>query len=64
MLRRIMVDELSSRFFEGDDRPSNARLVQMWMCKQYPAEKWVPEAWHVLSKALYLTMLRDAAIIR
>ena len=33
------------------------------MSKQYPAEKWIPEQWRTLAKALYLKMLRDAAKI-
>ena len=56
-----MIDELSGRFF--GERPSNTRLVQIWMSKQRPADKWLPEAWHMLAKGLYLGMLRDAAKI-
>jgi hypothetical protein len=59
--RSIMIDELTGRFFT--ERPSNTRLVQIWMSKQYPAEKWLPSAWHVTAKALYLGMLRDAVKI-
>jgi hypothetical protein len=59
--RSVMVDEVTDRFFI--ERPSNIRLVQIWMSKQYPAEKWLPETWHTLSKALYLTALRDAVSI-
>ena len=61
--REIMAKELDSRFFEAAERPSNARLVQCWMSKQRPAEKWLPEAWHVLAKGLYFAMLREAAKI-
>ena len=56
-----MIRELDTRFFEQAERPSNTRCVQLWMSKQYPAEKWIPEQWRTLAKALYLTMLRDAA---
>lgn len=59
--RSILVEELSSRFF--GERPSNARLVQIWMSKQRPADKWLPPEWHVLAKGLYLRMLRLAAAI-
>ena len=59
--RKIMVDELDQRFFT--ERPSNLRLVQIWMSKQRSADKWLPEAWHVLAKGLYLSTLRDAAVI-
>jgi hypothetical protein len=59
--RKIMENELALRFFS--ERPSNTRLVQIWMCKQYPAEKWLPPEWHTLAKGLYLTMLREAAKI-
>jgi hypothetical protein len=33
------------------------------MCKQRSAEKWLPDAWQVLAKGLYLTTLREAAKI-
>jgi hypothetical protein len=59
--RSIMVDELTQRFFA--ERPSNSRLVQIWMSKQYPAEKWLPEEWKMLAKGLYLNWLREAAKI-
>ena len=36
--RCIMVKELDERFFDAAERPSNMRLVQCWMGKQYPAE--------------------------
>ena len=58
-----MIRELDTRFFEQAERPSNTRCVQLWMSKQYPAEKWIPEQWRTLAKALYLNMLRDAAKI-
>ena len=61
--RRIMVKQLGERFFDDAERPSNTRLVQCWMSKQRPAEKWLPEPWHVLAKGLYLGMLREAATI-
>jgi hypothetical protein len=61
LARTIMVDELDQRFFS--ERPSNLRLVQIWMSKQKSAEKWMPEAWVVLAKGLYLTQLREAAKI-
>ena len=61
--RDIMIRELDTRFFEQAERPSNTRCVQLWMSKQYPAEKWIPEKWRTLAKALYLKMLRDAAKI-
>ena len=61
--RCIMVKELDERFFDAAERPSNMRLVQCWMGKQYPAEKWMPESWHVLAKGLYFGMLREAAKI-
>ena len=61
--RRIMVEQLDERFFDLAERPSNTRLVQCWMSKQRPAEKWLPEEWRVLAKGLYLGMLRDAAKI-
>ena len=60
--RDIMIRELDTRFFEQAERPSNTRCVQLWMSKQYPAEKWIPEQWRTLAKALYLNMLRDAGI--
>ena len=56
-----MQEELKGRFF--GERPSNLRLVQMWMSKQYPAEKWLPQSWQVLAKGLYLALLRKAAAI-
>ena len=59
--RSIMVDELNSRFF--GERPSNIRLVQIWMSKQRAADKWLPAAWHIIARGLYLKMLRDAAAI-
>jgi hypothetical protein len=61
--RGIVVKELDSRFFEAAERPSNTRLVQAWMSKQRQPEKWMPSVWHVLAKALYLGMLRDAVMI-
>ena len=57
--RSIMADELNQRFFS--ERPSNLRLVQIWMGKQRSAAKWLPEAWHTLAKGLYLSALREAA---
>ena len=42
--RCIMVKELDERFFDAAERPSNMRLVQCWMGKRYPAEKWMPES--------------------
>ena len=60
--RKIMVKELGSRFFEGE-RPSNVRLIQIWMSKQGRAEKWLPAAWQTTAKALYLASLRKAVII-
>ena len=61
--RRTMVKELDARFFDSAECPSNIRLVQCWMSKQRPAEKWLPEGWRVLAKGLYLGMLREAAKI-
>ena len=61
--RKKMVEELDARFFDNAERPSNIRLVQAWMGKQHPAEKWMPEAWRVLAKGLYLGMLREAGKI-
>ena len=61
--RSVMVSELDDRFFDNAERPSNTRLVQCWMSKQRPADKWMPEAWRVLAKGLYLAMLREAAKI-
>ena len=37
-----MAEQLAARFFEGE-RPSDTRLVQIWMSKQRPAEKWMAE---------------------
>ena len=61
--RCIMVEQLDERFFDDAERPSNTRLVQCWMGKQRPAEKWMPEPWRILAKGLYLGMLREAAKI-
>ena len=58
-----MIKELNNRFFDDAERPSNTRLVQCWMSKQRPADKWMPEAWRFLAKGLYLAMLREAAKI-
>ena len=60
--RAEMTRQLAARFFEGE-RPSDTRLVQIWMSKQRPAEKWMPKTWHILAKGLYYTMLRQAAKI-
>jgi hypothetical protein len=60
--RAEMAEQLAARFFEGE-RPSDTRLVQIWMSKQRPAEKWMPKSWQILAKGLYYTMLRQAAKI-
>ena len=60
--RAEMVEQLAARFFEGE-RPSDTRLIQIWMSKQRPAEKWMPKSWHILAKGWYYTMLRQAAKI-
>ena len=59
--REVLSNEIQDRFFA--ERPSNVRLVQIYMSKQRPAEKWLPPDWLVLARGLYLKMLRDAAII-
>jgi hypothetical protein len=59
--RQVLAEECQSRFF--GERPSNLRLVQMWMSKQRAPEKWMPQAWQVLAKGLYLKMLRAATKI-
>ena len=59
--REIIIAELEGRFF--GERPSNNRLVQMWMSEQRAPEKWLPAAWQVLAKGLYLRMLRAATKI-
>jgi hypothetical protein len=58
----VAPEALAARFFEGE-RPSDTRLVQIWMSKQRPAEKWMPKSWQILAKGLYYTMLRQAAKI-
>ena len=57
--RTILSEQLKGRFF--GERPSNTRLVQIWMSKQRLASKWLPPAWHSIAKGLYLNMLRSAA---
>ena len=59
--REIMQEELELRLF--DERPSYIRLVQMYMSKQRRPETWLPAAWLVLAKSLYLSYLRRAAIL-
>ena len=59
--RAIMSDEISQRMF--GERPSNLRLVQMYMSKQRRPESWLPSSWLILAKTLYLAHLRKASLI-
>ena len=59
--RRVMNDELKVCFF--GERPSNLRMVQMFMSKQLAFEDWAPAEWFAHTKGLYAHMLREAAII-
>lgn len=63
--REVLASELESRIFGEafDDRPSDTRLVQIYMSKQVPAETMLPA--HLLgrSRTLYLALLRKATHI-
>ena len=63
--RSIMYNELSSRIFgtSFDERPSDVRLVQLYMSKQIPVEDLLPPMLLSRARAIYLQMLRDAASI-
>ena len=56
--REVLHEELKLRFFT--ERPSNLRLVQMYMSKQDMATNWMPEAW--LMDALAGHLLGEPAI--
>ena len=62
----ILAEELSTRLFGSgyEDRPSDIRLVQIYMSKQVSVETVL--APHLVSRArtLYLAMLRKATFIR
>ena len=59
--RSVLASELRDRFFA--ERPSNGRLVQMYMGKTMPSSVYLPEAWQAVAKSLYLQMLRRAVPI-
>jgi hypothetical protein len=56
--RRILKDELQARLFEL--RPSNVRLVQMFMSKQMDPKDWMKPDHHKLAETLYKQWLRQA----
>ena len=56
--RAVMLEELQQRFFA--ERPSNSRMVQLYMSKQKRSTNWLPETWRLLSESLYLRWLRKA----
>ena len=59
--REVMQDELKARMFHGRDdlRPSNSRLIQMYMSKQMPSKDYLPASWNDHARTLYLQALRD-----
>ena len=59
--RKEMVLQLEKRFFSI--MPSEARLVQIFISKQVPAEKILTPQWFQVAEAHYLKWMRDAAII-
>ena len=59
--RREMVTQLTTRFFTHI--PSEARLVQLWISKQMPATKVLPEDWVATAEAFYFKWLRETAAI-
>jgi hypothetical protein len=56
--REVLQGQLERRFFT--ERPSNARLVLMFMSKQMPMAAYAPESWMSLAKSIYLQYLREA----
>ncbi len=59
--RDVLKDELQTRMF--DARPSNLRLVQCFMSKQEDCKTFFKPEQYELARTLYLTALREAAII-
>jgi hypothetical protein len=57
--RKEMIAQLDKRFFSTP--PSDPRLVQIWMSKQLPATKCLPEGWQQIAEAHYLKYLRETA---
>ncbi|KAK3281373.1 hypothetical protein CYMTET_10832 [Cymbomonas tetramitiformis] len=59
--RSVLKDELQARLF--DSRPSNMRLIQCFMSKQVDCKTFLRPEQYELAKTLYLTAIREAAII-
>lgn len=59
--RKVMKKELQERCF--DARPSNARMVQLYMSKQMDSKDILTREQFELAKTLYFTWLRHAATI-
>ena len=55
--RAVMMGELNDRFREG--RPSDTRLVQIYLSKQMDPSVLIPPAWQSHAKAMYLGFLRE-----
>ena len=61
--RELLREELTDRLLHGgeDRRPSNSRLIQCYMSKQMKSSEYLPPAWNVQARTLYLQALRTAA---
>jgi hypothetical protein len=59
--RFVLAEELRVRLFDpGDRRPTNSRLVQLYMSKQDPTRACTQPAWLPIAEAEYEKMLRQA----
>ena len=65
MAQDVLADELTKRMFgtSPDCRPSESRLVQIYMSKQMPAETVLPEALLPTARAHYVKWLRQSSTL-